>query len=69
VKGSPWWWYAAKGLEGLGLVVVLVGVVVSIQLGFADEGLESMRYEGTALLVGGGIFAAGWLLERQLGAR
>jgi hypothetical protein len=62
-------WFLAKGLEGLGLVVVLVGLVLSIQLGFEDQGLESMRYEGYALLAGGALFLAGWLLERRLGAR
>ena len=62
-------WYLAKGLEGLGMVVVLVGVVLSIQLGMQEEGLESMRYEGTALAIGGGLFLIGWLLERSIGAR
>jgi hypothetical protein len=64
-----WLWLFAKGLEGLGMVVVLVGLVLSIQLGFQDEGLESMRYEGMALLGGGALFVAGWMLERRLGAR
>lgn len=62
-------WYLAKALEGLGMVVVLVGVVLSIQLGMKDEGLESMRYEGTSLAIGGGLFMLGWWLERSLGAR
>jgi len=62
-------WLLAKGLEGLGLVVVLVGLVTSIQLGFRDEGLQSMKYESYALLGGGAIFLAGMLLERRIGAR
>lgn len=62
-------WLVAKGLEGLGLVVVLVGLVTSIQLGFQEEGLKSMKYESYALLVGGAIFLAGMLLERRIGAR
>ncbi len=66
---APWVWYLAKGLEGVGMVVVLVGLVFSMQLGFQDEGLESMRYEGLALAWGGGIFVVGWLLERAIGAR
>ena len=37
--------------------------------GFQDEGLKSMKYEGYALAVGGGIFVAGFLLERRIGAR
>ena len=64
-----WAYLLAKGLEGLGMLVVLVGLVMSIELGFQDEGLESMRYEGYALLVGGGLFLGGWVLERALGTR
>lgn len=56
--------WAGKALEGIGLVVILVGVVISIQLGMNEEGLASMKYEGTALLAGGACFAVGWLLER-----
>lgn len=62
-------WLLAKGLEGLGMVVVLVGLVLSIQLGFQDEGLKSMKYESYALLGGGAIFVVGLLLERRIGAR
>ena len=64
-----WLWLVAKGLEGVGMIVVLVGLVLSIQLGFQDESLESMRYEGMALLGGGALFVAGWMLERRLGTR
>jgi hypothetical protein len=62
-------WLLAKGLEGLGLVVVLVGLVLSIQLGFEDEGLKSMKYESYALFGGGAIFLVGLVLERRIGAR
>jgi hypothetical protein len=61
--------YVAKVLEGAGLVVVLVGLVLSIRLGLQEEGLASMRHEGIGLLVGGGLFALGWALERAAGAR
>ena len=64
-----WMWIVAKGLEGVGMVVVLVGLVTSIQLGFKDEGLASMKYESYALVGGGAIFLAGMLLERRIGAR
>jgi len=62
-------WLLAKGLEGLGMVVVLVGLVLSVQPGFQDDGLKSMQYEGYALLGGGALFMAGWALERRIGAR
>ena len=62
-------WLVAKGLEGLGMVVVLVGLVLSIQLGFKDEGLKSMKYESYALVAGGAIFLVGMLLEKRIGAR
>lgn len=62
-------WLLAKALEGLGMVVVLVGLVLSIQLGFQDEGLKSMKYESYALVAGGAIFLLGMLLERRIGAR
>lgn len=66
---APWLWWLAKALEGAGMLVVLVGLVLSVRLGLDEDGLASMRYEGTALLVGGGLFLLGWALERGLGAR
>jgi len=62
-------WWLAKGLEGLGMVVVLVGVSLSIKLGMDEQGLASMQYESIGLLAGGALFVAGWLLERRIGAR
>jgi hypothetical protein len=62
-------WKLAKLLEGIGLVVVLVGVLISINLGFEEEGLASMAQEFQGLMVGGGIFLAGYLLERWAGTR
>lgn len=64
-----WLWSLAKGLEGLGLLLVLVGLVVSVQSGMQDEGLESMRTEAYGLLAGGALFGIGWLIERALGSR
>jgi hypothetical protein len=58
-----------KVLEALGLILVLVGVVLSMRLGFEDESLASMQHEMTGLLVGGGLFFLGWLLERAARAR
>lgn len=62
-------WYLAKTLEGIGMVIVLVGVAMSVDLGLEDRGLESMAFEGRGLLLGGGLFVAGWILERTIGAR
>lgn len=67
--GKQWLWYLAKFLEGLGMVLVLVGLMASINLGLQEEGLKSMAYEGYGLLVGGGLFILGWLFERSLGTR
>jgi hypothetical protein len=58
-----------KVLEGLGLILVLVGVVLSMRLGFEDQSLASMEHEMTGLLAGGGLFLLGWLLERTARAR
>ena len=64
---SKWIYTVAKMLQGIGLVVVLVGVFMSMSLGFQDEGLSSMKMEFQGLMVGGGLFLAGWLLERTAG--
>ena len=40
-----WIWSVAKALEGLGLVAVLVGLVLSVQYGMQDEGMRSMRFK------------------------
>jgi len=60
-------WKLGKVLEGLGLVVVLGGVLVSINLGLQEESLKSMGIEFQALGVGGGLFMSGYLLERWAG--
>lgn len=62
------WWFA-KALEGVGMVLVLVGVFWSISLGLEDEGLSSMAIEMKGLALGGGMFAFGWILERWVGSR
>lgn len=59
----------AKFLEGLGLLVILVGLMMSVEMGMRDEGLSSMRAETYGLAAGGALFAIGWLLERALGSR
>lgn len=63
-------WTFAKALEGIGMVVVLVGVLLSIQIGVGEgDSLSSMKYEFQALAVGGGLFLVGYLIERSIGAR
>ncbi len=64
-----WMWSLAKGLEGVGLLVVGVGVMMSVNLGMGDEGLSSMKAETYGLAIGGVMFLGGWLLERNMGAR
>jgi hypothetical protein len=59
----------AKALQGLGLVLVLVGLMLSIRLGWGEDGLESMRMEMLGLIGGGLVFALGWLLEARIGGR
>ena len=59
----------AKVLEGAGLIVILVGVYLSVNLGFQDRGLESMNIEFRGLAIGAALFACGVLLERSLGSR
>ena len=62
-------WMLGKALEVAGLIVILIGVSISIHLGFQDEGLSSMREEFRGLLIGGGLFALGYVLERWAGRR
>ena len=59
----------AKMLQGLGLILVLVGVLLSIRLGWGQEGLEAMRWEMIGLMGGGLVFLLGWLLEARIGGR
>jgi hypothetical protein len=60
-------WKLGKGLELVGLVVVLAGVLLSIDLGLKEEGLKSMGVEFQGLGIGGGLFLLGYLLERAAG--
>ena len=64
MSGGAFVWRFAKVLQGLGLVVVLVGLVISVETGMRDEGLSSMRAETLGLAIGGGLFLLGWILER-----
>lgn len=64
-----WLWSIGKALEGLGLIVILVGLLVSVQTGMRDEGLKSMKYETYGLAVGAGLFLVGFALERTTGGK
>ncbi len=68
MKRSSLWWFA-KALEGVGMVVVLAGVFISMSEGFADEGLASMQTEFKGLFIGGLLFVIGVLIERRIGTR
>ena len=65
---SGWWWLS-KVLEGVGLLVILVGVSLSITLGLEEESLESMAIEMKGLALGAVLFLAGILIERRIGSR
>ena len=62
-------WWLAKALEGVGLLVVLVGVFLSVSLGLEDEGLGSMAIEMKGLVLGGALFLTGVAIEPRLGTR
>ena len=65
-----WAYYVAKAFEGIGMIIVLVGVVMSMQLGIGEgEGMESMKAETYGLVIGGGLFVLGWIIERSIGSR
>ena len=63
-------WTFAKALEGVGMIIVLVGLLLSIELGVKEgDSLASMKYEMQALGIGGMLFLLGYVIERRLGAR
>lgn len=60
-------WKLGRLMQGLGLIVTLVGVLMSVDAGMRDQGLESQRMELMGLLLGGGLFIAGWVVTRSTG--
>ena len=65
MAGGNWKWTLGKTLEAMGLLVILAGVMGSISLGMDEQGLASMGFEFKGLMIGGGMFLVGWLLERS----
>lgn len=59
----------AKFLEGLGLLVILAGVMLSVQLGMQDDSMESMTSEAYGLAIGAVLFGIGYTIERSVGGR
>ena len=64
-----WMWALGKTLEFAGLIVVLAGLLMSMRLGFGEEGLKSMAAEFQGLGIGGGLFLLGYVIERSAGGR
>ena len=62
-------WVLAKALEAIGLVVILIGLVLSMELGFRDEGMTSQWAELTGLGAGLILFLIGFSIERFAGTR
>ena len=62
-----WLWRLGKLLELVGLIIVLLGVMFSIDLGFKEEGLKSMGVEFQGLGIGLCVFMLGYLVERAAG--
>lgn len=58
-------WKLGRAMQGIGLIVVLVGVLMSVDAGMRDEGFESQRMELLGLGLGGGLFLAGWVVTRS----
>ena len=54
-----------KFLEAAGLIVVLFGFLASVSAGAREDGLSSMAYEFRGLMLGGGLFLVGWLIESR----
>lgn len=69
MSGGALVWRLAKALQAVGLIAVLVGLLLSVDAGMRDESLESQRMELLGLMLGGGVFVAGWVLERAVGGR
>ena len=50
--------YAGKLLELIGMIIVLVGFLYGIQFSL-------IRFELSALAIGGAVFVVGWLIEKK----
>lgn len=64
-RGMPTRYLFARALQVMGMAAVLVGLAISVSLGFQDEGLKSMQYELYALIGGAVLFYLGRWLQRS----
>lgn len=64
---GPLGYKIGKVLQGIGLLVVLAGLSISIGMGLAERGLASMGAEFQGLAVGGGLFLLGRWIEKRSG--
>jgi hypothetical protein len=56
-------WYIAKALQVLGLLIVLVGILTGLSNPLGDA---EFRAETRSAIIGVVVFAAGWLIEKKL---
>ena len=63
---SAFVWRLGRILQSVGLIVILVGVMMSVDAGMSDESLKSQRIELMGLMIGGGLFLAGWVLTKSI---
>lgn len=56
-------WFIAKALQALGLIVVLVGILTGLSNPLGDA---EFRAETRNAIVGVVVFGVGWLIEKKL---
>ncbi|MEK7727864.1 MAG: hypothetical protein AAB354_05580 [candidate division KSB1 bacterium] len=56
-------WYLAKALQVLGLLIVLVGILTGLSNPLGDA---EFRAETRSAIIGVLVFGVGWLMEKRL---
>ncbi len=56
-------WYIAKALQALGLIIVLVGILTGLSNPLGDA---EFRAETRSAIIGVVVFGVGWLIEKKL---